>query len=80
MYARATCESFDGWTGASLDKISHKWWQWEAETEGPDAHVTNGYSQLVNWLAEGAKKAGAEIRLGEVVTAVELNGDPDDEG
>jgi polyamine oxidase len=80
LYANASCRVFDGWTGGSIDKVSFKWWGWESQTNGPDAHLVNGYGDIIEALAKGISKAGGKIELKKEVVAIELGGEGEDDG
>lgn len=60
----------NGWTGASLDQVSLKWWGWEREFRGPDAVVQPAYNRLVHWLQDQSKHS--EVRLQHKVDKIEL--------
>ncbi|PWZ01393.1 amine oxidase [Testicularia cyperi] len=71
---------WSGWTGASLDQVSLKWWGWGQEFQGPDMVVLPSYARLVDWSVEQIRNSGiGDIQLHAKVIRVddrECNDDP----
>ncbi|KAG8888167.1 hypothetical protein FRB98_008276 [Tulasnella sp. 332] len=75
LYAESITQSTDHWTGASLEKVSYKFFGFEREFEGSDGFMAAGYDHVVKWLSEDTQRAGGEVRLSEEVTHMEIVGD-----
>ncbi|KAG8880715.1 hypothetical protein FRB97_000591 [Tulasnella sp. 331] len=75
LYAESITQSTDHWTGASLEKVSYKFFGFERESEGSDGFMAAGYDHVVKWLSEDTQRAGGEVRLSEEVTHMEIVGD-----
>ncbi|KZO95314.1 amine oxidase [Calocera viscosa TUFC12733] len=70
----AAARTSSGWTGADLDQVSYRWWGFERDTQGPDAAVVGGYGRVPGFCADVVKERGGEIRLGEEVMGVNVEG------
>ncbi|KAG8981827.1 hypothetical protein FRB94_009215 [Tulasnella sp. JGI-2019a] len=74
MYAESLARTFDGWTGASLEKVSYEFWGFEREFEGDDGLMVTGYDKVIEWLHDDILKAQGDIKLNEEVTTLEIVG------
>lgn len=74
LYVESFARVLDGWTGASLERVSFKYWGFEREFEGDDALMAGGYDKIAEWLEEEIVQAGGEIHKGEKVVGVEITG------
>ena len=48
--------------------------EWLARDDGPGGRIAQGYGALIAHLAEGCRRAGAAIRFGAEVTAIDRDG------
>ncbi|KAG8884733.1 hypothetical protein FRB98_002179 [Tulasnella sp. 332] len=78
LYVESLARSLEGWTGASVEKVSYKYWGFEREFEGEDGLMTAGYDKIIDWLESDIRKAEGEVKLNEEVTAVEIVGEDGD--
>lgn len=69
-YATQVAQVLDGWTGASLEQISFRFWGFEREFDGYDAVVANGYTDILVPLQDEVTRGGGEVRLGEKVNSI----------
>lgn len=72
LYAESSARTFDGWTGASLERVSFKYWGFEREFGGNAALMAGGYDKVVDWLEAEIVQSGGEIRKGEKVVGVQI--------
>lgn len=70
-------QQWTGWTGASLDKVSFKYWGFEQEFPGEDAIVKEGYGSLIDYYRKVIERLGGEIKLETIVDEVVKNEDED---
>lgn len=58
--------------GASLSEVGMRWYGFEDNFSGSDAAPEGGFQSLVAKVFEEAKTAGADLKLGEIVTNINL--------
>ena len=62
---------FEGWTGASMEDVSLRWWGHDQDYEGEDQIVGGGgYTGLVTALRKEIEGAGGLFKLNEEVVSI----------
>lgn len=70
-YVSNLAKSWDGWIGASLDKVSFRYWQSDVTYTGPDATIVDGYRGIYEPLADIVRRhKGSDIKLSREVISL----------